>query len=60
MPETEQQEIAKTFLSTDEEKGRYDTALAEIEPDLIEIEAEFDDGQRLSEEDFVVRINARD
>ena len=60
MPETEQQEIAKTFLSTDEEKERYDAALAEIESDLVKIEAELDDGQRLSEEDFVVRINARD
>jgi hypothetical protein len=60
MPETEQQEIAKALLSTDEEKERYDAALAEVEPDLTEIEAEFDDGQRLSEEDFVVRINARD
>ena len=60
MPETEEQEIARSLLNTNEERERYDAALAEIEPDLTQIEAEFDDGQRLSEEDFVVRINARD
>ena len=60
MPETREQSRDRTFLDNDEAKRRYETALAEIEPDLEKIEAELDDCQRLSEDDFDVRINARD
>lgn len=60
MAEQKEQEPGVTFLERDEEKRLYETALAEIEPDLEKIEEELDECQRLSEEDFVVRINARD
>jgi len=60
MAEEQEQEIIGTFFDNNEERHVYETALAEVEPDLEEIEAEFDDCQRLSEDDFVVRINARD
>jgi hypothetical protein len=60
MAEEQKQEYSRTFFDDTEGTRRYEDALAEIEPDLERIEAEFDNCQRLSEEDFVVRINARD
>jgi hypothetical protein len=60
MAEEKEQETIGTFLENEEEKHLYEAAWAEIEPDLEKIETELDDCQRLSEEDFVVRINARD
>ncbi len=50
----------QTFLDDEDRKRRYESALAEIKSGLEEIEDDFDDCQRLSEADFVVRINARD
>jgi len=60
MPEENEQKLIDAFFENEEQKHVYETALAEIEPDLEKIENELDDCQRLTEEDFVVRINARD
>jgi hypothetical protein len=60
MAEQNEQKLIDEFFNNEEQKRIYKTALAEIEPDLEKIETELDDCQRLTEEDFVVRINARD
>jgi hypothetical protein len=59
MAEEKKQNPVQTFLDDEDRKRRYEAALAEIKSDLQEIEADFDDCQRLTEADFVVRINAR-
>jgi hypothetical protein len=60
MAEQEEKDRVKTFLDDEARNRRYESALAEIKDDLEKIESDFDDCQRLSEADFVVRINARD
>lgn len=60
MAEEKEQDRVQTFLDDAARNSRYESALAEIQGDLEQIEADFDDCQRLSEADFVVRINARD
>ena len=60
MPEENEQKLIDAFFEDEGQKHIYETALAEIEPDLEKIESELDHCQRLTEEDFVVRINARD
>lgn len=60
MPEVKDKPTVRTFLDDPDRKRRYETALAEIEPELEQIETELEDCQRLSEDDFEVRINARD
>jgi hypothetical protein len=60
MAEEQNQHPVQTFLDDEDRKRRYEDALAEIKSDLEKIEDDFDDCQRLTEADFVVRINARD
>lgn len=59
MTEEKDHDPVQTFLDDEDRKRRYESALAEIKSGLEEIEDDFDDCQRLSEADFVVRINAR-
>jgi hypothetical protein len=59
MAEEKKQNPVQTFLDDEDRKSRYEAVLAEIKKDLQEIEAELDDCQRLTEADFLVRINAR-
>jgi hypothetical protein len=60
MAEEQNQDPVQTFLDDEDRKRRYEAALAEIKSGLEEIEDDFDACQRLTEADFVVRINARD
>lgn len=60
MPKLKDERPAATFRDEAKRKEQYAVGLAEIQPDLDRIEAELDDCQRLNEEDFTVRINARD
>ena len=60
MPKLKDERSQATFRDEAKRKEQYAVGLAEIQPDLDRIEAELDDCQRLNEEDFTVRINARD
>ena len=60
MPEHTQNQSNQTFLDDEKRRSRFDSAFAKIKADLEQIEADLDDCQRLTEEDFAIRINARD
>ena len=59
MTEETQNNTKQTFLDDQERKSRFDNAFAEIKADLEQIESDLDDCQRLTEEDFAIRIDAR-
>lgn len=60
MSKLKDQQPPVTFRDEEKRKEEHAVGLAEIQSDLDRIEAELDDCQRLNEEDFTVRINARD
>lgn len=61
MPPTDQEEEPiQTFLDDTARRQQYEAAFAEVTPELRQLQEELDDCERLSEEDFAVRINAKD
>jgi hypothetical protein len=62
MPDPKHEQTHRRAIGDQRRERGHSTALAEadIAEDLKRIEAELDDCQRLSEQDFAVRINARD
>jgi hypothetical protein len=59
-PTTQEEEPIHTFLDDANRRREFETALAEVAPELHRFEEELDECERLNEEDFAVRINARD
>ena len=58
-PDRDQQPI-RTFLDDADRRQEFEAALAEVAPELRRFQEELDECERLNEEDFAVRINARD